>query len=109
MSLRNQIGSQRYAPHSYRQIEAQVNQTKQELEAIMSTVTVPSVHIMYGGNQYDWTLEEMDLGELSTDAEILHKVADFISAPYSKVQNFFVDRNTDTGDITVRAQAVFGG
>lgn len=74
----------------------------------MSTVTVPSCHIFYGGNQYDWTLEEMDLGELATDDEIRHKVADFINAPFSKVQNFFVDRNTETGDITVRPQAVFG-
>ncbi len=66
------------------------------------------VHIRYEGNSYDATFADLDVGDLSTDAEIRQAVARHLNAPASKLANFAVDRNASTGDITLRPQATFG-
>ncbi len=66
------------------------------------------VHIRYEGNSYDATFADLDVGDLSTDAEIRQAVARHLNAPASKLSNFAVDRNVSTGDITLRPQATFG-
>lgn len=66
------------------------------------------VHIRYEGSSYDVTFEDLDIGELSTEAEVRQAVAQHLEAPPAKLANFAVDKNEETGDITLRPQAVFG-
>ena len=70
--------------------------------------TSPVLHIRYGGESVDISCEAADIGDLSTDEQIKQAAADFLEAPLSKFSNFVVSRNADTGDVTLRPQAVFG-
>lgn len=74
----------------------------------MTTQLINQVHIRYDGLSYDVTFGDLDIGDLSTDAEIRQSVARHLEAPPSKLANFSIERNTDTGNITLRPQAVFG-
>lgn len=66
------------------------------------------VHVRFEGNSWDWDLDELDLGDLSSDADVKASVARALDAPAGKLTNFTLDRNAETGDITLRPQAVFG-
>lgn len=66
------------------------------------------VHIRYEGNSYDTTFDDLDIGAMSTDAEVRQAVARHLEAPPAKLANFSLDKNEETGDITLRPQAVFG-
>ena len=68
----------------------------------------PELHIRYEGSSYDATLADLDVGDLSTDAHIRQQAARHLNVPASKLANFSIDRNTVTGDITLRPQATFG-
>lgn len=65
------------------------------------------VHVRYEGRSLDITFDDLDIGELSTDAEVRRNVAQFLEVPTQKLANFSVDKS-ETGDITLRPQAVFG-
>jgi hypothetical protein len=71
-------------------------------------IRTPNLHIRYDGGSQDIPMSDLDLGELSSDAQIKSAAADHMHIPVSKLQNFTVDRNADTGDVTLRPQAVFG-
>lgn len=66
------------------------------------------VHIRYEGHSYDVTFDDLDIGELSNEAEVRQAVARHLEAPPQKLANFAVDKNAESGDITLRPQAVFG-
>lgn len=66
------------------------------------------VHIRYDGRSIDLPLQQLDLGDLSSDRQVRHAVANHLGQPTEKFANFVVDRNKTTGDITLRPQAVFG-
>lgn len=66
------------------------------------------VHIMFDGRSYDLTQDDLDVGDLSSDAEVRGAVARELEVPAGKLASFAVDRNEDSGDITLRAQAEFG-
>ena len=68
----------------------------------------PEVHIMWDGRSYDLTQDDLDIGDLSSDAAVRSAVASNLEVPAGKLAEFAIDRNTDTGDITLRPQAVFG-
>ena len=72
------------------------------------TQTLPMLHIRYDGASHDIPLTELDLGDLSSDADIRARVAQYLDQPVAKLQGFQIDKNTETGDITVRPQAIFG-
>lgn len=74
----------------------------------METERLPLVHVRFNGTSHDTDFADLDLNENSSNEEILRSVARYLDAPYSKVQNFVVDRNPETSDITIRPQAVFG-
>lgn len=65
------------------------------------------LHIRYEGNSYDLELNDLDLGDLSSDQQIKQAVATYFDTPPTKLDNFVVDR-TEDGEITLRPQAVFG-
>jgi len=66
------------------------------------------VHLRYEGNSWDWDMEDLDLGDLSSDRDVKTAVAAALDAPPGKLDNFTLDRNEETKDITLRPQAVFG-
>lgn len=66
------------------------------------------LHVRYNGESRDVGLADLDLGDLSTDADVRRAAATWLDAPLSKLANFSVDRNAETGDITLRPQAEFG-
>jgi hypothetical protein len=74
----------------------------------METERLTQVHIRFNGTSHDTDFADLDLTEGSSNEEVLRSVARYLDAPYSKIQNFVVDRNSETSDITVRPQAVFG-
>lgn len=66
------------------------------------------VHVRFEGNSWDWELDDLDLGDMSSDADVKEAVARALEAPAGKLTNFTLDKNNETGDITLRPQAVFG-
>jgi hypothetical protein len=64
------------------------------------------LHIRYDGRSYDLKLDALDLGDLSSDAEVRQAVATHLEVPPTKLANFAVDKAD--GNITLRPQAVFG-
>ena len=67
------------------------------------------VHVRYEGESVEYEQgEDIDVGPLSSDQEVRTAVAALTGAPLAKLDNFMVDRNEATGDVTLRPQAVFG-
>ncbi len=66
------------------------------------------LHVRYNGESFDLLFEDIDVGDLSTDQDVKQAVANHFSAPVTKMNGFVVDRNAETGDMTLRPQAVFG-
>ena len=66
------------------------------------------LHIRYDGQSMDLAMENLDIGDLSTDRQIRQAVALHLETPQGKLDDFSIDRNEATGDITLRPQAVFG-
>lgn len=67
-----------------------------------------SVHIRYDSQSIDMSMSDLDIGDASSDQQIRAAAASALSVPPTKLAAFVVDRNTETGDITLRPQAVFG-
>lgn len=66
------------------------------------------VHVMYNGESIDLEQSELDIGALSTDTEIRTAVAESLDVPVTKLSSFSIDKNEETGDVTLRPQASFG-
>jgi hypothetical protein len=68
---------------------------------------VPQLHIRFEGRSIDVNLNELDIGDRSTDAQIRNAVADHLGVPVAKLQAFAIDRAA-SGEMTLRPEAVFG-
>jgi hypothetical protein len=68
---------------------------------------VQVVHIRFEGRSLDIPLPELDLGPLSSDADVKSAVARHLEVAEAKFRDYVVDRH-DTGNLTVRPAAVFG-
>ena len=69
---------------------------------------MPQLHIRYEGQSIDVAVEDVDLGDLSTDQDVRAAAATHLSVPATKFSGFLIDSNEETGDVTLRPQAVFG-
>jgi hypothetical protein len=67
----------------------------------------PVLHIRFDGRSFDIPLADLDLGALSRDDEIKQSLAAFLNVPAAKFRDYVVDRH-ETGNLTVRPEAVFG-
>jgi hypothetical protein len=65
------------------------------------------VHIRYDGRSHDVPQRALDIGDMSTDAEVKTALAVHLDVPVEKFRNYAVNREA-TGHITVRPEAVFG-
>ena len=70
-------------------------------------IEIHVLHIRFEGRSFDIPLSDLDVGVLSTNADVLRALADYLDVPEIKFRNYTVDRH-DTGNLTVRPQAVFG-
>lgn len=66
------------------------------------------LHLMVNGQSVDVALVNLDLGDLSTNEQVRDAAAKYLGQAPRSLANFQVDRNQQTGDITLRPQAIFG-
>lgn len=67
-----------------------------------------TVHVMFNGESIDMSAGDLDIGDLSSDSDIRSAVAGSLDVPVSKLASYSIDKNEDSGDITLRPQATFG-
>ena len=71
------------------------------------TTQLPQLHIRFEGESIDVDLGNVDLGDMSTDQDVRDAASTHLEVPVSKFSSFIVDRNKETGDLTLRPQATF--
>jgi hypothetical protein len=67
----------------------------------------PVVHIRFDGRSFDIPLSDLDIGTLSSDVEVKRALAGYLNVAEVKFHDYVVDRH-QTGNLTVRPEAVFG-
>ena len=65
------------------------------------------LHIRFEGRSYDIPLNELDIGDASTDPQIMQVVATRLEISVDRLSAYVVEKHR-TGNITVRPEAVFG-
>jgi hypothetical protein len=65
------------------------------------------VHIRFEGRSRDIPQGELDIGQVSSDAEIKRALARQLEVPEARLRDYVIDRH-ETGNMTVRPEAVFG-
>jgi hypothetical protein len=65
------------------------------------------LHVRFDGRSLDVPLGDLDIGTASEDREIKRALARHIEVPEARLRDYTVDRH-DTGNLTVRPEAVFG-
>jgi len=65
------------------------------------------VHIRFDGRSLDISQSELDVGSASSDNEIKRALARHLDVAGTKLRDYVIDRH-DTGNMTVRPEAVFG-
>jgi hypothetical protein len=65
------------------------------------------VHVRYGGRSLDVVLSDLDLGPRAGDAEVKRALARHLDVAEGILRDSVVDRH-ETGNMTVRPEAVFG-
>ena len=68
---------------------------------------VKVVHIRFEGHSLDVPQGDLDVGAASSDAEVKRALARHLEVPEPKLRDYVVDRH-ETGNMTVRPEAVFG-
>lgn len=64
-------------------------------------------HIRFDGRSRDIPLADLDVGTVSSDAEIKRALARYLELPEAKLRDYVIDRH-ETGNLTIRPEAVFG-
>jgi hypothetical protein len=65
------------------------------------------IHVRFEGNSLDVPLAKLDLGKAPSDADIKRALARYLDISEAKLRDCVVDRH-ETGNVTVRPEAVFG-
>jgi Pyruvate/2-oxoacid:ferredoxin oxidoreductase gamma subunit len=68
---------------------------------------VTVVHIRFEGRSLDIPQGDLDVGLASSDSEIKRALARYLEVSEAKLRDYVIDRH-DTGNLTVRPEAVFG-
>jgi len=69
--------------------------------------TAALVHIRFEGHSLDVPLADLDVGQFSGDERIKQALAVYLDVPVQKFRDYVIDRH-ETGNLTVRPQAIFG-
>jgi hypothetical protein len=65
------------------------------------------VHIRFDGRSLDVPQSDLDVGAASSDNDIKRALARHLQVSEAKLRDYVIDRH-DTGNMTVRPEAVFG-
>lgn len=65
------------------------------------------VHIRFEGRSLDVPQSDLDVGAASSDNDVKRALARHLDTAESKLRDYVIDRH-DTGNMTVRPEAVFG-
>jgi hypothetical protein len=65
------------------------------------------VHIRFEGRSIDVPQSDLDVGTASSDNEIKRALARYLETAEGKLRDYVIDRH-ETGNMTVRPEAVFG-
>jgi hypothetical protein len=65
------------------------------------------VHIRFEGRSLDVPQSDLDVGLASSDADVKRALARHLEVPEARLRDYVVDRH-ETGNLTVRPEAVFG-
>ncbi|TMQ34217.1 MAG: hypothetical protein E6K70_08825 [Planctomycetota bacterium] len=65
------------------------------------------VHIRFEGRSLDIPQSDLDVGPASSDNEIKRALARHLEVAEGKLRDYVIDRH-ETGNLTVRPEAVFG-
>jgi hypothetical protein len=69
--------------------------------------SVAVVHIRFEGRSLDIPQGDLDVGAASSDNEIKRALARHLEVPEARLRDYVIDRH-ETGNLTVRPEAVFG-
>lgn len=73
------------------------------------TTSVGRIHIRHEGTTREVSFTELgDIGPLSPENDIKDALASYLECPRTKLNNYTVAVNEETGDVTFRPQAEFG-
>ena len=64
------------------------------------------LHLRFDGQSNDIPLDELDVGDLSTEDEVKQSVASYMNVPVEKLETYKLDKTEDS--MTLRPNAVFG-
>jgi len=80
-----------------------------EAMAMLEDLTMAEhvVHIRFEGRSLDIPQSDLDVGAASSDNDIKRALARHLEVPQAKLRDYVIDRH-DTGNMTVRPEAVFG-
>ena len=67
----------------------------------------PVLHIRFSGRSFDIPLGDLDVGTMSSDADVKRALSTYLDVAEVKFRDYVVDRH-ETGNLTVRPEAVFG-
>lgn len=65
------------------------------------------LHVRFDGRSVDIALNDLDVGPVSADGAIKQAVAAYLDVPVDRFRHYVIDRH-ETGNLTVRPEAVFG-
>jgi hypothetical protein len=65
------------------------------------------VHVRFEGRSFDLPLAELALGPAAGDADIRQAIARYLDVSEARLYDHVIDRH-ETGNVTVRPEAVFG-
>jgi hypothetical protein len=65
------------------------------------------VHLRFDGRSFDVPLDVLDVGPATDDGAIKRALARHLEVTEQRLRNYVVDRH-ETGNLTVRPEAVFG-
>lgn len=66
-----------------------------------------TIHVRFEGRSFDIPSIDLDVGTDSSDHDVKHRLAEFLDVRHQQLSHYVVDRH-DTGNLTVRPEAVFG-
>jgi len=68
---------------------------------------VAVIHIRFEGRSLDIPQGELDVGPASSDNEVKRALAQHLDVAEARLRDYVIDRH-ETGNLTVRPEAVFG-
>ena len=74
---------------------------------MVARIESPVLHVRFEGRSFDVPLSDLDVGPVSKDQQIKEAVAAYLAAPVAKFRHYVIDRH-ETGNLTLRPEAVFG-